>query len=332
MIKASKKRTSLILVLVALAVIVLSASSLSSWSNNKQVKNPQATKISLPPEGQGIYEACSPLISEIACLDRLKRIAASGFKLVLNYDQLYATAKQEITYATQANSLGMKVIWAMNASAFWDGSDARHTYSSLAATCRCTNNAGFIRYIIDLVKDLPATWGYYIGDEVDPSNRHQLKAFTDLVRQVDPAHPRLFVGGAEFASGEAARLTPFIDTTDVLGVDYYPVGRTDIPNALRATGAIAHAVQAIADQYHKQMVVVLQAQSLGEYPGNEYLCHPFPGCLPYPTQAQMRLMRDLVLENAHPAFILWYSYFDILKSQNPSAQFTALVDAATGNG
>ena len=331
MIKISKKQKILVPVLVVLALIVISACAPSVQSNKKQTKDPQTTKIFLPPEGQGIYEACAPLISESACLDRLNRIAAGGFKLVLNYDVLYGTAKQEITYASRAQALGMKVIWAINNPEFWNGSDARKTYTDLAAKCHCTSNTGFVRYIINLVKDLPATWGYYVGDEVDPSNHHQLKVFTDLVRQVDPSHPRLFVGSAELPPVERGRLVPFVDTTDVLGVDYYPVGRTDIPKALEATGKIASTAQAIADQYHRQVVIVLQAHSLGEYPDNTYLCNPFPGCLPFPTRDQMRLMRDLVLKNAHPEFILWYSYFDILKSHNPSAQWAALVEAATGN-
>jgi len=45
----------------------------------------------------------------------------------------------------------------------------------------------------------------------------------------------------------------------------------------------------------------------------------------------MRQMRDLAVNNAHLQFILWYSYFDILNSKNPSAQFKSLIDAASSN-
>jgi hypothetical protein len=42
----------------------------------------------------------------------------------------------------------------------------------------------------------------------------------------------------------------------------------------------------------------------------------------------MQQMRNLAVANAHLQFILWYSFFDILRSTNPSAHLTALTKAA----
>jgi len=36
----------------------------------------------------------------------------------------------------------------------------------------------------------------------------------------------------------------------------------------------------------------------------------------------------MLLENSHPVFILWYSYFDILKSSDPAGHWADLVAAA----
>ncbi len=60
----------------------------------------------------------------------------------------------------------------------------------------------------------------------------------------------------------------------------------------------------------------------------EHLCNPWPSCAPFPSYAQMRAQRDLVLENSHPRLILWYSYFELLKSDNPNKHWTDLVAAA----
>ncbi len=277
-----------------------------------------------PSDGQGVYESCLP--GDAACLAHLNIMASKGFKLVLNYSQLWASDTQEIAYADRAQALGMKVIWAMNDPAFRNGTDLRSYYSGLASTCNCSDNAGFIRYVVNLVKDLPGTWGYYIGDEVDSSNQAQVKAFSDLVHQADLFHPRLFIGSSALPAGVSSVLSPFADTADVLGLDYYPVGRTDIPNALRtdipnavnATAQIAKGMQAVDDQTDKQSAMVLQAISLGEYPQFSYTCRPYPSCVPYPTVDQMNLMYNLTMQNAHPRLVLWYSYFDILRSDNPA--------------
>jgi len=277
------------------------------------------------PDGQGLYESCAPGPQD--CLDRLHQMALAGFKLVVNYDQFFGSARDELDYADKAQASGIKIIWAMNSSAFWKG-NAFQKYAKLAATCNCQDNVGFIRYVVNMVRNHPATWGYYIGDEADSSQHTQIKHFTDLLKQLDPTHPRLYIGSAAFPAGVAPALSPFEDTADVLGTDYYPVGRTDIPNAVNATAAIARAIQAATIQNNKQAAVVLQATSLGHYMSYKYLCDPFPSCVPYPTVDQMQLMRDLSLKNAHLRIILWYSYFDILKADNPFQRWENLIKAA----
>src|SRR5215472_15002955 len=142
-----------------LALFILSAIILSGCSHINQGRHKQPMK-PIYPEVQGLYESCEPDRGPF-CLDRLKQMASAGFTLVVNYEQLYGTAEQELAYANQARSLGMKVIWNMSDPAFWNGTDLLSYYSDLAATCACLDNKGFIRYYVSLVKDLPATWGYY---------------------------------------------------------------------------------------------------------------------------------------------------------------------------
>jgi hypothetical protein len=118
----------------------------------------------------------------------------------------------------------------------------------------------------------------------------------------------------------------------VLGADYYPVGRTDISDGINQTAAIAQAVQSVANLYGKQSAMVLQANNWGwgADPNMNYLCQPFPSCVPTPTTGQMTLMKNLTLQNSQPRLILWYSYFDIFKYD--SAQWNNLVAATGANG
>lgn len=284
----------------------------------------QHSRPKLQPAIQGLYESCAPMDGNI-CLQRLETMAAAGFTLVVNYDQLYSTAQQELAYAQKAHSLGMKVIWAMNDPVFWNGKSILQTYHGLAVTCQCNDNTGFIRYFINLVKNLPATWGYYIGDEVKSNDYAAFNTYANQVKQDDPGHPRLFISG-ETSTTLGANLAPFADSADVIGSDFYPIGTTE---PITSVAHVAHAVQSIANQHNKQSTMVLQAFDFAQYPDDSWVCSPFPVCTRYPTTNEMREMRDMVFTNAHPSFILWYSFFDISKSISPEKHFQSLIDAAS---
>ena len=112
----------------------------------------------------------------------------------------------------------------------------------------------------------------------------------------------------------------------MVGQDVYPVGTTQ---SLTAVGSTAQTVQSVANLNARQSVVVLQAFSWAQYSQKSWSCNPFPTCAPFPTMSQMRQMRDLALQNAHPRLILWYSFFDIARSGNPTAHWADLVQAAS---
>lgn len=276
-------------------------------------------------KNQGIYEGCS-LTQGAVCLDRLQQIAQAGFTLVMNYDQLESSVQEELAYAQKAATLGIKIIWNMDYPVLRDQGDILHTFPQLAAACKCSTTAPFVKYVIDLVKHLPATWGYYIGDEVSLTERAKLQAFTNDIKALDPSHPRLIVQGANSVLTAKTNLTPFVNTADVLSVDFYPVGTVD--ESVSETGPIAQFVQSLANQHGKQSAMVLQAYSRSEYADPP--CSPFPACTTYPTMDEMRQQLDLVLRNAHPALILWYSYFDILRSDNAPEHWKDLIQAAKG--
>lgn len=311
---ALRHRAVYVAVFVALAATALSACA-PPTRQNVGYHGP------LPP--QGVYEECPPRLGSL-CLTRLKQIADAGFELVLNYNLLSGNAAKVLAYVYKAHSLGIEVIWPLNNPVFWDGTDLRQHFSELAESCRCSNNAGFISYVVDLAKGVPATWGYYVGDELPSSQHSKMKPYADLLKRLDPSHRQLFVS-SESASSRGSNLAPFADTADVIGADYYPVGDSQ---PIAATGDVARSIQAIANRYHKQSMMVLQAFSFGLIEGRTPKCFPRPSCARFPTSDEMRQMRDLVLMNSHPQLILWYSLHDISRSGDPSLYWANLVAAA----
>jgi hypothetical protein len=265
-----------------------------------------------PTDGYGVYESCSPN-DENTCLNHLNTMAAAGFKLVINYSQLDGDKNFQEAYFDRAQSLGMKVIFPLKDPAFYNGKDLRSEFPALAQTCNCSSNSGFIDYVVHLVKGYPSLWGYYVGDEVDPADHNDMKAkLADAVQQLDPNHPRLFIDNAGQAVAVWHGNSPFYDTAEVIGSDFYPI-RDDSPQypTIDQAGEVAAGVQAYADAHKEGSAIVLQAFS--------YTNYNIPGT-PYPTADQMKSMLSQVLAHSRPRIILWYSYYDTMSSGPASTQ------------
>jgi hypothetical protein len=294
------------LVLIATASLVVCAA-------------PALAAPTLPP--QGLYDACAPASSPAACSQHLQAIGQAGFQVVLNYSAWSASPRQLLDYANTAQSLGMKVIWPLD-DAVWRnraGSLAA-THPALSAGCACSGDDAFLSYAINLVKNLPATWGYYIGDEVPADQLGQVQALAAKLKALDPNHPQLLI--ADGTSEDAvANLAPFADAADVVGSDVYPIGWPVSP--AEVAGTVAAADQAIAAADQRQVAVALQAFSWSQDPSASTATDPR-----WPTEQEMQTMRDAVLANSDPALILWFSYADIAASDDPAGHWLDLVMAA----
>lgn len=133
-----------------------------------------------------------------------------------------------------------------------------------------------------------------------------VRNFSDFVHSLDPAHPRLLV---HFDSGEGDRpslLRPFVDAADVIAFDSYTLAQ-GVPTS--TVGDATLALEQFARENSKQWGFVLQSFDNGQYSGTQHLG--------WPSRDRMREERDLVLANGDPAFILWYSYFDIFSQSDP---------------
>jgi hypothetical protein len=280
---------------------------------------PAAAGAVVPP--QGLYEECAPS-NQQQCAGELRQMGSAGFRLALNYTAWYGSAADLDAYAAEAQAAGMKVIWPLNAAAWRDPGWAvtlRAEYPALASSCGCANNAAFLRYVVAQVGSLPATWGYYVGDELGPSAGPQVAALSAQVRALDPHHPRLLVG-QPFPS-LAANLQPFLGSADAVGADMYPIGRGLPPSAV---GDVAKALSSLASASSRRAAMVLQAFSWAQYPNEINAVDPR-----WPTEAEMRTMRDDALL-VSPSMLLWYSLSDIERSDAPAQHWHDLVIAAFG--
>jgi hypothetical protein len=220
-----------------------------------------------------------------------------------------------------AAGLGLKLIWPMNYVPWWGPQSLVSAYPQLAATCRCATNDAFVRYVVGLVKRSPSTWGYYVADELAPADAPRVAAFSRRLRALDPTHPRLVVATGD--DDVAKLLAPYASAADVLGADSYPVG-TGQP--LSRVGFIGTTVRRVAGAAHRQSAMVLQSFDWSNYPNvGTWTARRFP------TAGEMRTMRDLAIRTADPSLILWYSYFDVLNSNNPDQHWRDLIWAAFGH-
>jgi hypothetical protein len=299
-------------------------------------QHPGQTTAPIPPQNQtggvlppqGLYDSC--LIQEEACASHLDVLAEHGFKLILNYGQLYGNSAAQIAYADRADALGMQIIWSINYRPDWTADNLLAKYPELAAECNCRDNLGFITYFINLVKDHPATWGYYLADEVSPDEHDRLLVYSDLIRRLDPDHPRLYiVAGSNDPMELYFNFPSFMqDTADIMGPCYYPYGYIDPGDSLsRYTGEAARLSQEWASQLGLQPAIVLQAFSQIRY-AEVPLCMPWPDCAPFPSYEQMKAQRDQTLLNAQPAILLWWTYQDILQTDDPARHMDDLAAAA----
>jgi hypothetical protein len=279
--------------------------------------NAAPAKAALPP--QGVYEQCAPNSTSEDCGARLRTIADAGFQYVLNYTAWFGNAQQVRQYADQAQAAGIKLIWPLNDHAWRDGTDLRSYYRYLGPDCPCSNNAQFKQWAIGLVKDHPATWGFYVGDELEPTSQNvsQTNALAQEVKSIAPARPTLYVTIPNDNGVLTTQLQPFARTADYVGADYYPVGKG---NNLAATSGYAEDTRRITAQAGTRPAFVLQAFSWSEYDPS-YADR-------FPTRGEMQTMRDLSIGSGDPQMLLWYAFNDVMDSSDPQGNWDDVKAAA----
>ncbi|MEJ2598060.1 MAG: hypothetical protein P8Z00_06975 [Anaerolineales bacterium] len=265
----------------------------------------------------------------------MTEMSSRGFNIVLNDGLRYATSVDSLrAYADHADQLGMKVILPIKYSSEWDTDSTFlvRNFTELAHECNCSDNQEFLTYYVNILKEHPALWGYYIADEIHSEYHDGLKFYSDLVKSLDPNHPRLIV---EEGSNDPMEIffnfhSYMNDTTDVLAADYYPYGYIDTYKSIsRYTSDSARNTQYWSDKLNLKSGMVLQAYAMPQYYNIFHpLCELWPACAPFPSYDQMKAQRDQALQYSKPELLLWFSYPDILRSDNAMQHLGDLTAAA----
>jgi hypothetical protein len=240
----------------------------------------------------GIYEACSYSAPKTSrplsnCNDRLAAMRQGGFRVVLNYWTAGMSVRENLQYANRAAALGMRVIWNL--------SDYAVPPASKLELVRATASHR-------------ATWGYYVGDEVNPAHRADV---TDLSRAVGSITRKPLL---QVSRPKPSLLKPFARVADYVGPDAYPYGRRD-PGVCQTSRW--------STKVGRNPVMVLQAYSWSiDYP--ELAPH-------WPTARQMRRMRDRAIRCGNPELILWFCFHCVTDYHpRPGSYWRQLAWAANG--
>jgi hypothetical protein len=277
--------------------------------------SPATAKAALPP--QGVYEQCAPATQD--CGARLQTIADAGFQYVLNYTAWYGSAQQVRDYADEAQAVGLKLIWPLNDHAWRDGTDLRSYYRYLGPDCPCSSNAQFKQWALGLVKDHPATWGFYVGDELSPTSQNvsQTTALEQEVKSIAAGKPTMYVTIPNDNGVLTTQLQPFAGVADYVGADYYPVGKADSMDGVSNYSSETRQMTAGAGS---NPIFVLQAFSWDSY--DPSMADRFP------TRSEMQQMRDMAIGSGDPQMLLWYAFNDVMRSSNPTEDWENVKAAA----
>lgn len=223
----------------------------------------------------GLYENCAPGHTQAA--QRLEEMKDAGMDRVLNYWAFDGTDQEVLDYADAARDLGLKLIWPHGAT-----SDQ-----------------------IELVKDHPATWGFYIGEEAmdRPDQLATIRAYAADVADAAPDANRLYVewGMTYFLE---RRIRQLVAHCSHIAADFYPVGTADSWQ-VGDTSDRSRIVQRIARNQDVKPWMVLQAFSWASEPS----LAP-PGDHRWPTVANMREMKNrAAAQGIHS--MLWFDYYFI---------------------
>jgi len=304
---------------------------------------------------QGMWVDCNPDntscdgLSGVTSESELKTIAAAHFRYVINDSNMWGTQAQITSWANQANTSGVKIIWYITSDfALYQGTstgsyslDANDTELASSFCSGCTN-AAFTTALINWLKAFPATAGYYIDDEdmnmasQDEIQNYKGKNITEsamatdigtLYKAIHAADPNHMIYGAETwdsvntatESELAGYLDPIEGDLNVMGADYYPIGTGESASMVGTAGGW---LDTIANDYSKSTFMNLQAFSWEDFV--PAACESQSVCV-YPTVSQLETMLQSAAGTSKaPALLVWYDYGDTVSNN----QWSNLVSAA----
>jgi hypothetical protein len=231
-------------------------------------------------------------------LDHFEEIAAGPFNTILPYGVNGKSKAFTTRYLNRVQDAGMKLIYCMN--------DIYPTATFYEKTGweGIKGNSNIADAVVNTYKSHPAILAWYLNDE---RPKELMPKFVDYYKQTeknDPSHPCFIV------IYNLSELKYFPSTTDIMGVDRYPIPADPITTITQEMGIARDAVKA-----HKPIIAVIQ--TFGWYQYNSAL--PDRGRIPteedlktgrVPSYEETRNMAyQAIVKGANG--LLFYCYYDL---------------------
>jgi hypothetical protein len=228
----------------------------------------------------------------------LAELADSPFNCLLAYGSDREPKERMLRFLDAMHSAGLKLVYCLNdvyptatylESTGWEG---LHGNDAIAAA------------VVAAYREHPAILAWYLNDELPHKLVPQLEDHYERVRKADPAHPCFIV------LCNRSELAYFPETTDILGVDPYPIPRDLITR-------VADFVTAARSAVRENQPVWLVPQAFAWYQYNSK--NPDRGHPPTaeelgtgraPTYEEERCMTYLGLIHGAKGLI-YYCYYDL---------------------
>lgn len=268
----------------------------------------------LPPEG--VFEGCDLNSQLLTCVQRLSVIHQGGMQVVVI--PAGGSLINMAAYATAAQTQGMKVMWALSQTGWWDGSSVAGYFPGFRAGCDCTSNSGLLSFGVHWLSLLPATYGYYAADDwILPGDPSHVAPYIQAIKAADPHHVVMI------SAADSSQAAPYQGMADTIGNEIYPVTTDSLMPASQhladwqSVDQSAADAQRAADRAGKSSTFILQAFTFGDNVDDGAAVGACTGsmtkqqcydALRYPTPAEQLKLRNEVLLHAHPSLILWWSF------------------------
>jgi hypothetical protein len=300
---------------VAVCLLAMALCLLAAWPTGASAAT------TLPPEG--IFDHCQLDTQMSTCLQRLQTIHSGGFQVVV-INAYSASLPSLQTYATAAQGLGMKVMWAISSNGWWSSPLSSTSLDAggwipFATACGCTENGQILSYLVHWLAALPATYGYYAADDsmLSPGDQTGVSQYMATIKASDPVHPTII------SSNDESQTAQYESLGNMSAPELYPITTSTLMPVSNnqvwwdAESQEATYDQGLANRAGKPSAFILQAFSFGDNLSDGEAvgaCTPSMSQLQcwsqlrYPSPADQLKLRNEVLKHAHPKIILWWSF------------------------
>lgn len=271
---------------------------------------------SMPTEG--IFDNCSLDSQMSTCLQRLQVIHSGGFGVVVIAASDGSPAS-DATYAAEAQTLGMRVMWEISNPGWWQGTSVSWQFPGFVSACGCSDNSSLLTYMISALGSLPGTYGYYAADDsmLGAGDQAGVSTFVSQIQRLDPNHPVLL------SSADESQTAQYESIGNMNAAEIYPITTSSLmpvssnQDSWDGVAQWAQDDQAMANKAGKPSAFILQAfrwgdnLSDGEAMG---ICTPSMtqqqcwDASVYPTPADQLQLRNEILKHANPKLIIWWSF------------------------